>query len=129
MNAGQYAIVGVMPPGFHFPDDVDVWLRLNWDLTRHSRGAHFMEGIARLRAGVSVERAERELAALSGRLGDQFPQTNRGWLARPVPLLDDMLGYYRPALFVLLGAVALVLITACLNVAGLLLARATAPRA
>lgn len=126
VNEGKYVIAGVMPPAFHFPDDVDVWLRLQWDLTQHSRGAHFMEAIARLQPGVTSERAARELAGISGRLDTQFPATNRGWIARPVPLLDDMLGYYRPALFVLLGAVALLLLTSCLNVASLLLARATA---
>ena len=125
VNNGKYTIVGVMPPRFTFPDDVDLWLRLTWDLTRHSRGAHFMEAVGRLKPGATADQAARELTALSARLGDENPSTNRGWIARPVPLLEDILGYYRPALFVLLGAVALLLLTACLNVASLLLARAT----
>src|SRR4029078_12675846 len=101
-------------------------LRLQWNLTQYSRGAHFLEAIARLQPGVSPERAARALSGVSWPPGAQFHATNRGWIARPVPLLDDMLGYYRPALFVLLGAVGLLLLTACLNVASLLLARATA---
>jgi putative ABC transport system permease protein len=126
VNGGQYTIAGVMPPAFHFPDDVDIWLRLAWDLNQHTRGAHFMEGIARLQPGVTAAQASRELAHVSAGLAQKFPPTNSGWEARAVPLLSDMLGYYRPALLVLLAAVALVLITACLNVAGLLLARSTA---
>jgi putative ABC transport system permease protein len=124
VRSAQYRIEGVMPAGFTFPDDVDIWLRLNWDLTRHSRGAHFMEAIARLKPGVTTQRAASELSRLSDRLGAENPATNNSWSVYPAPLLDDMLGYYRPALFVLLGAVSLVLITACLNVASLLLARA-----
>jgi putative ABC transport system permease protein len=122
---GQYTVVGVMPPQFTFPDDVDLWLRLNWDLRRHSRGAHFMEAVARLKPGATIDQAQRELAQLTNRLAQENAATNRGWAARPVSLLDDMLGYYRPALFVLLGAVGLLLLTACLNVASLLLARTT----
>src|SRR4029077_8873636 len=80
LKDGRYAIAGVMPPGFNFPDDVDVWLRLNWDLTQHSRSAHFMEAVARLRSGVTLDRTSQELASLSGRLAAQTPATNRGWL-------------------------------------------------
>ncbi len=125
VNSGQYVIAGVMPSWFAFPDDVDLWLRLNWDLGRHSRGAHFMEAMARLKPGVTAGQAAAELSRLSARLGSENAATNSAWSVYPAPLLDDMLGYYRPALLVLLGAVALVLVTACLNVASLLLARAT----
>ena len=95
--------------GFNFPDDVDVWLRLSWDLTQHSRGAHFMEAVARLQPGITSSRRRASWRRSADASAREFPQTNRGWLAPPVPLLDDMLGYYRPALFVLLGAVGLVL--------------------
>jgi predicted permease len=125
IDGTAHAVVGVMPPQFHFPDDVDLWQRLDWDLTQHSRAAHFMEAVARLQPGVGVEQATKELAQISARLDKDYHATNADWIAKPVALLDNMLGYYRPALLVLLGAVALVLMTACLNVAGLLLARAT----
>ena len=126
MDGPPYTIVGVMPPGFHFPDEVDLWLRLQWDLTRHSRAAHFMEGVARLKRGVDADAAARELSALTSRLATDYAATNAGWTAHLTPLLDDMLGYYRPALIVLMGAVAVLLLTACINVASLLLARAGA---
>ena len=107
-----------MPPRFNFPDDVDVWLRLQWDLTQHSRGAHFMEGD---RAAASrASRSNRPRASWRRSAPGSARRIRRptaAGLRDPVPLLDDMLGYYRPALFVLLGAVALLLLTACLNVA------------
>ena len=99
VNGGRSTIVGVMPPRFNFPDDVDIWLRLQWDLTQHSRGAHFMEAIARLAPGVDVAQAARELSAIARGSARKTSRRNRGWLATPVPLLEDMLGYYRPALY------------------------------
>jgi predicted permease len=123
-NVG-HTVVGVMPPGFHFPENDDIWVRLGWDLARHYRGAHFMDGVARLRDGVTVERAQAELTALSTRLGKEFANTNRDWVARATPLHVDVVGFFRPALYVLLGAVSLLLVIACVNVASLMLARST----
>ena len=119
-----YTVVGIMPAGFHFPDDVDVWQRLQWDLSQHSRSAHFMEGVARLKDGVSIEQARAAADTLASRLGRQFEGSNKGWAFAVLPLLHDQLGYYRPALYVLFGAVGLLFVIGCLNVASLLLTRA-----
>lgn len=129
LNGFVNTIVGVMPPGFRFPGETDVWQRLSWDMERHSRGAHFMEAIGRLRPGVTAEQANRDLAALGARLGREFAATNRGWAARAVPLGVDVAGVFRPGLYALFGASAVLLLIACLNVANLLLARATGRRA
>lgn len=124
LNGIPYVVRGVMPPKFHYPDDVDVWQRLRWDMTQHSRDAHFMEAVARLAPGHTIAQAQSAIDTLTGRLAGQFPVTNKGWGRRVIPLLDEQLGYYRPALMVLLGAVGLLLIIGCLNVASLLLTRA-----
>ncbi len=125
LNGPLFTVTGVMPPGFTYPNETDVWHRLAWDLTQHSRGAHFMESIVRLRAGVTLEAANRELRALTTRLGREHVSTNRDWSARAVPLANEIAGFFRPALFALFGAAALLLVITCTNVASLMLARAT----
>ena len=113
-----------MPPRFDFPGTIDVWQRSTWDFRRHSRGAHFMESVARRKPGVTIEQTDAALTALTQRFATEFAATNKGWSARSVPLLDDQLGYYRPALIVLFGAVGLLAVIGCLNVASLILTRA-----
>ena len=124
LNGVPHTVVGVMPPKFHYPDDVDVWQRLRWDLRQHSRSAHFMEAVARLSGETSFDEAQSAVETLALRLQSEFPQTNKGWATRLIPLLDEQLGYYRPALMVMFGAVGLLLVIGCLNVASLLLTRA-----
>jgi putative ABC transport system permease protein len=125
LNGQPFTVAGVMPPGFQFPNDTDVWQRLQWDLTQHSRGAHFMESLFRLKPGVGLERANVELRALTERLGREHAATNANWRARAVPLANEVVGFFRPALFALFGAAAFLLVITCTNVASLLLARAT----
>ncbi len=126
LNGTAHTVVGVMPAKFHFPDDIDVWQRLRWDMHQHSRAAHFMEAVARLRDDKTFDEAQAATETLALRLQNDFAATNKGWGARLVPLLDEQLGYYRPALMVLFGAVGLLLVIGCLNVASLLLTRALA---
>jgi putative ABC transport system permease protein len=125
LNGPLFTIAGVMPPGFSYPNGTDVWHRLTWDLTQHSRGAHFMESIVRLKPGVTLAVANSELRALTRRLGQEHPSTNGEWSARAVPVAHEIVGFFRPALFALFGAAALLLVITCTNVASLMLARAT----
>jgi predicted permease len=125
LNGQAFTVLGVMPTGFHFPGDTDLWQRLTWPMERHSRNAHFMESLFRLKPGITVDAANAELRALTTRLGRENVATNAGWGARAVPLSHEVEGYFRPALFALFGAAACLLVITCTNVASLLLARAT----
>ena len=128
LNGSDHLVVGVMPPGFDFPNGTDIWEGLNWQFAQHSRFAHFVGAIGRLRPGMTLEAANRELARLTTRLGQENPPSNQNWGARAVRLDQEIAGVFRPGLFALLGASAVLLLIACLNVANLLLARATARR-
>jgi putative ABC transport system permease protein len=126
LGGRAFTVVGVMPPGFAFPDRTDLWQRLSWDLSQHNRGAHFMDAVARLPPGVALDRARDEAAAVSKRLAAEFPGTNQGWTMQVVALEDEVVGAVRPALLALLATVGALLLVACLNVAGLLLVRGVA---
>lgn len=126
VDGDPYVVAGVMPAGFHFPGQTDVWLRQRWPFSDRTRFAHFMASVARLRPGISLGQAQTALTSLSERLAEEYPSSNQDWGARLVPLHTEIVGEYGPALAILIGAVGLLLLLACVNVANLLLARASA---
>jgi len=124
MDGQSYLVAGVMPANFQFPDFAQMWTPMAWtDKERAVRGEHHSVVVARLRPGVDLKQAQAEMNTISSRLEQQYPEDDKGWGAVVVPLHDDLVSDVRPALLVLLGAVAFVLLIASVNVANLALAR------
>jgi predicted permease len=118
-----------MPDKFQFPNWAQVWVPLAWTgQNRAVRGNHNYLVIARLKPAVDIRQAQAELSAISTRLEQLYPEDNKGWGATILPLREQLVGDVRPALLVLLGAVAFVLLIACANVANLVLAKTLARR-
>jgi predicted permease len=135
LDSKSYTVIGVMPEGFQFPvqnDPVELWTTYANSLTptdggtiADQRGAHFLQVIARLKPGVTIEQARAAMATIGARLSEKYPDSNTDWGATANPAHEDLVGDVRPALLILMGAVGCVLLIACTNVASLLLARAT----
>lgn len=122
----SYEIVGVLPAAFQFPAEAQVWVPAPVTPENLSRTAYNYRTVARLKSGVTLETAKVHLATIAARLANALQNSNRNKSFVAIPLRDQLVGPVRTTLYLLMGAVALVLLIACTNVADLMLARATA---
>jgi len=129
LSGSNMTIIGVMPPDFQYPiEETEYWIPLGINDFQLQGSARFFTVAARLNPGVSVQQAQAEMDAIGAQLVRDFPDRHKGWRIRVLTLREAWYGWMKVPLATLEGAVALVLLIACANVAGLLLARGAARR-
>lgn len=136
LDSRPHTVIGVMPEGFQFPiqtESIELYITLAEDASTadgstpmtQQRGSHSLQGVARVKTGVSLDQANAELRTLAATLEKKYPETNTKFGAALQPLRDELVGDVRTGLYVLFGAVACLLLIANANVANLMLARAS----
>ena len=126
VNGKPHTVIGVMPPRFSFPETQKVWIPLGPDAATDTRDSRYLFTFGRLKPGVDLARARAELVSIASALSAQYPSTNDGWSAMVRPIADKFIpNSVRLVLATMMGAVTLVLLVACANVANLMLARSS----
>jgi putative ABC transport system permease protein len=123
LNGTTYTIIGVMAPGFSYPDRAELWRPLPIDPAKLDPGPHYLKVVGRLKRGVALSQAQADMSVIAARLSQQYKEKNAGHGIKLEPLTKVIVGDVGLALYVLMGAVGFVLLIACANLANLMLAR------